>query len=365
MNKVLSVLFVVLLLSILSFAQTAAVDLSLTVADNAGGSRVLRLGLDLTATTGIDPHLGESDLPPFPPLGAFEARWSLSPFGVGQLSTYRDYRNVPSFPFTGQVTHRLVWQYTDLATQMSFSYNLPPQATLLITSNNATPIWTSGTLTGSGTYILPDPDNEYAAARVYVNYDAILPVELTSFTSSVIGSTVQLKWTTASEINNNGFDIERRSQNSSEWQRIGFVQGAGTTAQTQTYIYSDEPGTGKYDYRLRQVDFDGTFSYSQIVSAEVGAPTEYKLNQNFPNPFNPSTTIKYSIPAEGFVRLSVFNSIGQELEVLVSEFQTSGTYEILWTADSYSSGIYFYQMEVSDSDGKVASKQMKKLVYMK
>lgn len=177
MHKLFSILALVLLYVGITFGQ-AAVDIPFTVFDNAGGSRVLQLGLDLTATTGIDPALGESDLPPFPPAGVFEARWNLQPFGVGNLSTYQDYRapgDPPAFPFSGMITHRLIWQYSEFATQMSFSYNLPPEATLLITSNNAVPVWTSGTLTGSGTYVLPDPDNEYSAARVFITYTNIGP----------------------------------------------------------------------------------------------------------------------------------------------------------------------------------------------
>lgn len=177
MIKLFSILAFVLINVGIIFGQVS-VDIPITVFDNAGGSKVLNVGIDLTATTGIDPLLDEADLPPFPPAGVFEARWNLQPFGVGTLSTYKDYRNAPSFPYSGTVTHRLIWQYKDLATQMSFTYNLPPQATLLITSNNTTPIWTTGTLTGSGTYVLPDTLNEYTAARVYVTYNNATDVEV-------------------------------------------------------------------------------------------------------------------------------------------------------------------------------------------
>jgi len=175
MRKLFSILALVLFYVGITFGQ-AAVDIPLTVTDNQGGSKVLNVGLDLTATTGIDPALGESDLPPFPPAGVFETRWSLQPFGVGNLSTYKDYRQAPAFPYSGTVTHRLLWQYTDLATQITFTYNLPPEATMVITSNNATPLWTSGTLTGSGSYVLNDIDNEYLAARVFVTYTNAGPV---------------------------------------------------------------------------------------------------------------------------------------------------------------------------------------------
>ncbi|MBP9084195.1 MAG: T9SS C-terminal target domain-containing protein, partial [Bacteroidia bacterium] len=237
MSKIFSIFTLVLFYSIMTFGQ-ARVDIEITVSDNQGGLKVLNIGVDSLATTGLDPLLGEGDLPPFPPAGAFEARWNLQPFGVGTLSTYKDYRNAPSFPYSGTVTHRLIWQYTDLATQFSISYNLPQQATLLITSNNAVPIWTSGTLAGSGTYVIPDPDNEYSAARIYITYDAIIPVELVSFNALLSGNNVVLSWKTASELNNSGFEIQRKTENSN-WNKIGFVQGAGTSTESRSYSFSD------------------------------------------------------------------------------------------------------------------------------
>lgn len=359
MNRIFSVFMVVVLFTTLSFSQTAAVDLIINVADNAGGSRFLHYGLDLTATTGIDPHLGEIELTILPPPGIFEAVWSLSPFGVGNIATPKDYRNAPSFPFTGQISHRLVWQYNAFATQISFSYNLPYEATLLITSNDATPIWSSGTLTGSGTYVVPDSNHQFSSARVFVNYDAILPVELTSFTSTVTGTTVNLKWSTASELNNKGFEVERIALKQTEWQNIGFVQGAGTSSSTNRYSFTDKPGTGKFQYRLRQIDFDGTFAYSQTVDAEITIPAEFILNQNYPNPFNPSTTIRYSIPESGFVNLKLYDVLGNELKSLVNTQQEAGQYEFVFDAAGLASGVYYYRIQ----SGEFTS--TKKLVLMK
>lgn len=344
MNKIFSVFTVIILFGALALAQVPTVDIVITVSDNQGGLKVLNIGLDVAATTGIDPQFGESDLPPFPPAGAFEARWNLQPFGVGTLSTYKDYRNAPAFPFSGQVTHRLNWQYTDLATQLNISYNLPQQARMRITSNNSVPIWSSDTLSGSGTYTLPDPDNEYTAARIFLFYDAIVPVELTSFTAAVTGTTVKLNWTTATEINNRGFDVERSSEGSTQWTKIGFVEGSGTTTNHKQYSYSDKPGTGKYYYRLRQVDFDGTHEYSGIVSAEVTAPTEFKLNQNYPNPFNPSTKFSFTIPVNSDVILTVYNQIGQQVGIIENGNLEAGSYEYTWNAENQSSGIYFYEL---------------------
>jgi len=347
MSKIFSIFTLVLFYSIMTFGQ-ARVDIEITVSDNQGGLKVLNIGVDSLATTGLDPLLGEGDLPPFPPAGAFEARWNLQPFGVGTLSTYKDYRNAPSFPYSGTVTHRLIWQYTDLATQFSISYNLPQQATLLITSNNAVPIWTSGTLAGSGTYVIPDPDNEYSAARIYITYDAIIPVELVSFNALVSGNNVVLSWKTASELNNSGFEIQRKTENSN-WNKIGFVQGAGTSTESRSYSFSDPySGQGTVSYRLKQIDFDGTSVFSEVVTVDLSTPTEFKLNQNFPNPFNPSTTVSFTIPKASTVKLIIYNQIGQKVGELVNKNLEAGSYSYNWNAENHSSGMYFYELQAND-----------------
>ena len=348
MSKIFSIFTGVILLAALTFAQVARVDIPITVFDNAGGSKVLNVGLDSLATTGLDPFLDEGDLPPFPPAGAFEARWNLQPFGVGTLSTYKDYRNAPSFPYSGTVTHRLIWQYTELATQMSISYVLPQEATLLITSNNSTPIWSSGTLAGTGTYVIPDPDNEYSAARVYLMYDGIIPVELVSFGASVQGNSVNLSWQTATELNNSGFEIQRKTENSN-WNKVGFVEGAGTTTESRSYSFSDlYSGQGTVSYRLKQIDYDGTSTYSKVINVDINAPAEFKLNQNYPNPFNPSTTVSFTIPKASNVKLIIYNQIGQQVGELVNRNLEAGSYNYTWNAANQSSGIYFYELQANE-----------------
>lgn len=176
MRKLLSTITLVLLYIGIAFGQPrpAQINIPLVIFDDQGNTRTIYFGLDTAATTGIDIILGESDLPPFPPAGAYEIRWNLQPFGVGNLSTYQDYRNA-SFPFSGTIQHRLIWQYGDFATSLTFSYNLPEGVELLITQNSSTPTWTSGPRTGSGTFTLNDPDNEFSAARVFVTYTNITP----------------------------------------------------------------------------------------------------------------------------------------------------------------------------------------------
>ena len=152
--------------------------------------------------------------------------------------------------------------------------------------------------------------------------EAYVPVELTSFTANVNGlSQVVLNWETATEINNQGFEIERRTE-SSEFRTIGFVEGNGTTTQPRSYIYTDRTAeNGINYYRLKQIDYNGTYAYSDVVEVDVTGLLTFDLAQNYPNPFNPSTSINYSVPESGNIRLSVFNIVGEEVAVLVERFQ--------------------------------------------
>lgn len=183
--------------------------------------------------------------------------------------------------------------------------------------------------------------------RIATDWNSIVPVELTSFNASVSGTNVLLKWTTATEINNSGFDIERRAS-TGDWKKIGFVPGAGTTSEKHNYAFSDKNLVrGKYQYRLKQIDFDGTFEYSKIIEAEIVSPAKFELAQNYPNPFNPTTAISFTIPQSGNVKLAVYNLLGQEVAVLVNEFREAGTYNIEFDAGNFNSGIYLYKLEAN------------------
>jgi len=172
-----------------------------------------------------------------------------------------------------------------------------------------------------------------------------VPVELISFSATTDSKNVNLNWATATEINNRGFEIERR-YDKTDWLEIGFVPGHGTTTEKQNYSYIDQNvNAGIYSYRLKQVDFDGTFEYSNEILVNVTASLEFTLDQNFPNPFNPNTLIKYSIPKSSQVSLKIFNTLGQEMETLVNEEKQVGTYEVNWNASNLQSGVYFYRLQ--------------------
>ncbi len=183
---------------------------------------------------------------------------------------------------------------------------------------------------------------------VYYSYITpdVVPVELTSFTTAVGKNAVNLNWTTATETNNKGFEIER-STDRKDWGVIGFVEGNGTTAQPQVYSYSDRL-TGisapRLYYRLKQVDFDGSYEYSDISTAEI-APSSFALAQNYPNPFNPSTVISYSLPENEFVTLKVYDVLGNEVASLVNEQKSAGKYSLEFNASELGSGVYFYTLK--------------------
>ena len=177
----------------------------------------------------------------------------------------------------------------------------------------------------------------------------VVPVELISFSSSITGSMVSLNWITSTELNNHGFEIER-SLDDKNWNIIGFHSGIGTTTETQYYSFTDDISEllpNKVYYRLKQVDFNGNYRYSDVVEV-VRIPTDYSLTQNYPNPFNPSTTIKYALSNPELVTLKIFNVLGKEVATLVSEQKPAGDYEVNFNADQLASGVYYYKLTAGD-----------------
>lgn len=188
---------------------------------------------------------------------------------------------------------------------------------------------------------------------------APLPVELSGFSALLKDGNVLLNWTTSTETNNRAFEIERKSDKS-DYYTIAVIKGSGTTSETKHYSYADSKvQTGNYTYRLKQIDFDGNFTYSKEVEVFVNAPQEFALEQNYPNPFNPSTKIKYSVPQLSNVILKVFDVLGNEIETLVSEEKPAGVYESIWNAPHLPSGIYFCKMQAGQFS------ETRKLILMK
>lgn len=184
----------------------------------------------------------------------------------------------------------------------------------------------------------------------------ILPVELSSFTSSVTGNSVSLVWTTSSEYNNSGFAIEKSIYNyqlsmfNDQWYNVGFVNGNGTTSSSKNYEFTDRNlSSGKYKYRLKQIDYNGNFTYYNLSGEVViGVPHTFSLSQNYPNPFNPETKISYDLPSEEFVSLYIYDMTGREVAKLVNEIQSAGRYHIRFNAGNLSSGIYYLKMKAGE-----------------
>lgn len=183
------------------------------------------------------------------------------------------------------------------------------------------------------------------ANRISSDWGA-LPVELVSFTGNVSQKDITLNWTTAAELNNSHFVIERRSRLTGDWISVGLVKGNGTSAVINFYSFTDRNlSSGRYNYRLKQVDFNGNFEYFSLSNEiEVGTPGRYELSQNYPNPFNPSTKISFDLPEDGIVSVKVFDNSGREVAELINEFRTAGYYTVNFVPSDLSSGIYFYRM---------------------
>lgn len=191
-----------------------------------------------------------------------------------------------------------------------------------------------------------------------------LPVELTSFTAASNGRNVDLAWKTATEINSNKFEIERKNGN--EWTKISAIDASGNSNAPKEYSYVDKiksAVSGNVAYRLKMVDNDGKFEYSSVAEVKI-VPTVYSLEQNYPNPFNPETKIQYSLPMDAKVTLKVYDMVGREVATVVSEQQTAGFYEQKFGGYNYSSGVYFYRI-VAESGGKISFTSIKKMVMIK
>jgi hypothetical protein len=191
----------------------------------------------------------------------------------------------------------------------------------------------------------------------------LLPVELITFTaqeiSGLISEEVELRWKTASEKNNYGFYVERSSIGN-KFENIGFVAGAGSCNTICEYKFNDrDVEIGKYSYRLKQMDTNGQFSYSESIQIEVAAPKSYSLEQNFPNPFNPKTDIVFRVKEDGKVRITVYDILGREVERLVDGQLKAGTHRITFNGQQLPSGLYLYRMEAADFQ------QVKKMALIK
>jgi len=239
-------------------------------------------------------------------------------------------------------------------------------------------IWFAGAFVYDTVYVFGGIPNGWGTveSKVWACYKSALPVELTSFTASANGKEVTLNWSTATELNNQGFEIQRKFS-SNDFVTVGVVKGNGTTTSPNHYSFLDKlVDGGKYFYRLKQIDFNGTFEYSNEIEVEVRSIDKFTLEQNYPNPFNPSTTIGYVLQEKNNAKLTLLNSLGEEIAVLVNEEQDKGYHKVEFSAKGGSvsggdglnlaSGVYYYQLKAgsSTSSGQVFV-ETKKMILMR
>lgn len=222
-------------------------------------------------------------------------------------------------------------------------------------------------------------NNGYPILSWQSGADDALPVELSSFTADILEDYVILNWETVTEVNNYGFQVQRQNQkvqSANVWEKIGFVQGHGTTNSPKQYslIDLDLPSTNKVSYRLKQIDNDGTYAYSKELTVDISTitnvtvgerPTEYALYNNYPNPFNPSTIIKYALVEKSSVKIQIYNILGEVVHEQVNREQAAGYYETSFNASSYSSGVYFYTISATSVNSKESFRDVKKMLFVK
>ncbi|GJQ64546.1 MAG: hypothetical protein SCALA702_35990 [Melioribacteraceae bacterium] len=328
-------------------AEDALYTIGLSTSDGAAGSYGLMLGIDPAATEGIDSDLGETELPPLPPAGVYDARMILPDGTTGSPADYRTGDN----NYTGQVTYTLKYQLGDGGTSMTLDVDIPeiPGTVTMTVQDPFGGVLVNEVVNEGGGQVVVT-NTSLTELKLIVDYNAPIPVELSSFAANVVGETIQLVWETATETNNKGFEIER-SEDNATFTKVGYMDGNGTTSEKQAYNFTDHHAvSGTYYYRLRQVDFDGTSSYSDAVEVDF-VPTEYSLGQNYPNPFNPSTRIKFAVPVDSKVTVTLYNMLGQKVQDIVSQNYSVGLHEVDFNASELSSGMYIYSITALGVDG--------------
>lgn len=224
--------------------------------------------------------------------------------------------------------------------------------------------------------------NAYAGQNIYIAFkhmntdgngfnmddvmagSVVVPVELVSFAASAVNNTVDLSWATATETNNFGFEIERKAADG-DYTKVAFINGNGTSASSHSYSFRDEGlNVGKYSYRLKQLDFDGKYAYSQAIEVDVVTPAEYSLGQNYPNPFNPATAISFALKTDAKVSLRLFDALGKEVKTLIDGNMAGGQHRVDVTTEGLSSGVYIYTLEATGVDGSKFT-ATKKMMLMK
>ena len=246
-----------------------------------------------------------------------------------------------------------VYQYTVSVSNDQVNWN-----EVVVNASSASEEWTVNQFTSqSARYVrlqfLSSTNNPNNWANLWeaqiLGDDEALPVELSSYTGSVDNNNIVLEWLTSSELNNKGFEIERKVDKG-KFEAIGFISGHGTTNEKNSYAFVDkELLPGKYSYRLKQVDYSGKFEYSNILDFEVtNLADTYQLYQNYPNPFNPTTKIEFDMKEKAFITLTIYNIVGEKVRELVNDELSKGKHALDFDAVGLPSGVYVYSLNVKD-----------------
>lgn len=437
------------LTNIVLFAQTNAVSVPVQVSDGTV-SQTLYIGLNPSATNGVDIALEEVEQPPVPPSGIFDARLIGTDigldFGQGLLKDYRNGNETTSGIFVYELKHQpgtgkvanISWTLPEhvygllqdlitgsvISIQMNGSgsypdssnlgkfkitlhYNYLAAPTVLTASSTISSKtnlqWLDNSIGEAGFKIERKEFHEAAFTEVgtapanakifedntvadttryiyrvrafdgnlYSGYsnetetETVLPVEMGAFNAKASGDIVLLTWFTITETNNSRFEIERMKNITGNWTKVGFRDGSISSVEKKIYSFTDvvNEGAGKYSYRLKQIDLNGSFTYSKVVDVEYNPLVEsFKLSQNFPNPFNPATIIKFENPVEAFAKLKVYNSAGEEIRMLLNNKISSGVHQIEFDASDLISGSYFVMFEAVGEDGRYFSDSIKMML---
>jgi hypothetical protein len=328
-------------------------DFDFNISDGVGGNETLTCGLHPAATEFLDTYLGEEELS-IPPSG-FYCRSELE---IPTIYVCKDIREGDATAQSiGEKVHKVLYNLGAGSSGLSISWDLPASVELNIKDTEGGTLFNQDFSSGPGSYVIKDLVNSFLLTLKYITPP--FPVELSSFTGMVINNTIQLNWQTETEVDNYGYEIERQV-NESEWSNIGFVKGYGNSNSPKRYKFTDinPAGGSKFRYRLKQIDNDGTYEYSDIVDVEF-VPTEFALYQNYPNPFNNSTLIKFSLPEAGKVSIRVYSTAGEEITELVNKDYEAGYHKVEFNVRSYASGVYFYRLQAGDYI------ETKKMVLMK
>ncbi len=316
------------------------------------------IGVDYDASFGA---FQETSLPPTPPTFAFDARFMTIP---GRVSTFptglgsgvsTDYRGFINSTQIDSFKIQLGGDDLDInPTVLSWPDTLSRFATTWILKPQTGSEWPATDMTTQTSLTLPVGVGERRIIIIKTGASP-LPVQLVSFTGAFMNNGVELSWRTISEVNNYGFHVERRSIAGTEWRSVenSFVAGHGTTNEPQNYSFRDNAvSSGNWQYRLKQVDLDGTTHFTDPINVggtadvDESSPKEFTLKQNYPNPFNPETTMEFSVAVNGRATLEVFNTLGQRVATLFDGFAETGrAYAVKFGAECLPSGVFFYRLQ--------------------